>query len=387
MWKETRVVDERVKFIEGVQRGEASMTELCARFGVSRKTGYKWLERAEAGEGLSDRSRRPHASPTQLDEKTVELALALRREHPTWGPRKLVARFSVLHPRRALSSASAVGDLLKRYGLVRKRTPRPQLSPYTSPLSPMNEPNAVWCADFKGDFRTGDRTRVLPLTMTDGASRYLLRCSALRRIDIGSVKPVFESAFREFGMPWVVRTDNGTPFVTTGPAGLSKFSIWLLKLGIRAERTQPGRPTQNARHERMHRTLGEDAMTPPSKTLAQQQRRFDVFRRVYNEERPHEAHGMRTPASVYVDSARRFTGQLVEPTYPEHFVVRRVRENGVIKLHGRLVFVSELLTSESIGLEERDDDSFAVHFGSLRLGAIDADTMKFDKNWLDDDVA
>jgi transposase InsO family protein len=385
MWKETGVVDERVRFVEAVQRSEAPMGELCARFGVSRKTGYKWLARADAGEALTDRSRRPHASPTQHDEKTVELVLALRREHPTWGPRKLVARLSVLHRRRELPSASTVGELLKRHGLVRKRTTRPRLSLYTSPLSAMDEPNAVWCADFKGDFRTGDRTRVLPLTMTDGASRYLLRCTALRRIDYGSVKPVFESAFREFGMPWVIRTDNGTPFVTTGPAGLSKFSIWLLKLGVTAERTQPGRPTQNGRHERMHRTLGEDAMRPPSHTLAQQQRRFDLFRHVYNEERPHEALGQQPPASVYVDSSRRYTGRLVEPMYPEHFLLRRVRETGEIKINNQRVFVSESLSRETIAIEERDDDTYALYFGTHRLGAIDADTMKFDKNWLDDD--
>ena len=385
MWKETRAVDQRVLFVEAVHRGEESVSELCARHGVSRKTGYKWLGRAAAGESLEDRSRRPHTSPQRLDDALVELVLELRRKRPTWGPRKLLARLQVLHRKRDdWPSSSTIGELLKRNGLVRKRRVRARVDPYASTLAPMNAPNAVWCADFKGDFRTADQSRVLPLTITDGASRYLLRCTALSRIDGPNVQPVFESAFREFGMPSVIRTDNGPPFAATAPAGLSKLAIWFFKLGITPERIQPGKPTQNGRHERMHRTLREDAISPPARTFAQQQRKFDVFQRVYNEERPHDALGMRTPADVYEDSPRRFPRALQKPTYPPHFLLRAVRSNGEIKLGGRKIFDSETLVSENVGIEERDDDSYAVYFGSLRLGAIDAETMKFDKNLTDE---
>ncbi len=383
MWKETRVVNERVLFVEAVQRGDENMSELCARYGVSRKTGYKWLDRASAGESLEDRSRRPHSSPERTDDALVELMLELRRKRPTWGARKLLARLCVLHPRNRWPSSSTIGELLKHHGLIRKRRVRPKIEPYASPLAAMDEPNAVWCADFKGDFRTADHRRVLPLTITDGASRYLLRCTALARIDGPSVQPIFESAFREFGMPRVIRTDNGTPFVAIAPGGLTKLSIWFLKLGITAERTQPGKPTQNGRHERMHRTLGEDAISPPASTFVLQQRKFDVFRRVFNEERPHQALGMRTPADVYEDSPRRFPRKLRELTYPTHFLTRVVNATGEVRLAGRRVFVSETLAGETVALDERDDD-YVVHFGPRRLGTIDFETMTFDKNQTDE---
>jgi putative transposase len=385
MWKETRVVDQRVLFVAAVHRGEASMSELCASYGVSRKTGYKWLARAEAGQSLEDRSRRPLTSPQRLDDAFAELFLELRRKRPTWGPRKLLARLQALHRRvRVWPSASTVGKLLKDNGLIRAQRTRPRVEPYESPLTPMDEPNAVWCADFKGDFRTGDKRRVLPLTITDGASRYLLRCTALSHGDGVSVQEVFESAFREFGLPRVIRTDNGPPFATTGPGGLSKLAVWFFKLGIASERIQPGKPTQNGRHERMHRTLAEDAISPPAPTFEKQQRKFDVFRRVFNEERPHEALGMRAPFDVYEDSPRRFPTELREPTYPPHFLIRSVRSNGEIQFAGRKLFVSEALVSESVGIEERDDDSYAVFFGPKRIGGIDAETMKFDKNLTDE---
>lgn len=385
MWKEARVVDQRVSFVEAARRGDESVTALCVAHGVSRKTGYKWLKRAATGESLDDRSRRPHASPQRLNEALEDLFLELRRERPTWGARKLLARLQAVHGGAYdWPSASTVGELLKRNGLVRRRRSRPKLEPYSSPLAPMDEPNAVWCADFKGDFRTADRRRVLPLTITDGASRYLLRCTALGRIDRPNVQPVFESAFREFGLPYVLRTDNGPPFVTVGPAGLSRFAIWLVKLGIHPERTAPGKPTQNGRHERMHRTLGEDAINPPAATFAKQQRRFDAFRRIFNEERPHQALEMRTPEAVYRASPRRFPRKLDEPAYPETYVRRSVRPNGEIKLAGRLVFVSETLSGEHVGIDERDDDTFAIYFGPLRLGAIDRATMKFDRRLTDE---
>jgi transposase InsO family protein len=385
MWKQTRVVDERARFLAAVPLGETSFSELCVQYGVSRKTGYKWLAREAEGEPLDDRSRRPHTSPQRLDEELEDLFLELRRARPTWGPRKLVARLRELHGRTyEWPAASTVGELLKRNGLVRARRVRMKIDPYISPLSPMDTPNAVWCADFKGDFRTGDRRRVLPFTLTDGASRYLLRCRAVPRGDREQVVPIFESAFREHGLPNTIRTDNGPPFVSTGPGGLSKLSIWFFKLGIHHERTKPGKPTQNGRHERMHRTLAEDTASPPASTLAKQQRRFDVFCQVFNEERPHEALDMKTPSDVYRDSARAFPRKIDEVAYPDEYARRVVRNDGTISLDGHHVFVSEVLTKEVVGLEKRDDDTIALYFGSRRLGAIDCKTMKFDKTLLDD---
>ncbi len=381
-WKASSIVDERVRFIEAVHRDEDDISALCRQYGISRKTGYKWIGRAERGEALADRSRAPLSRPGTTDERIRDLILDARHAHPTWGPRKLLAWLARKHPRLVLPAPSTAGELLKRAGMIRPRRVRQRPDANESGLSAMDAPNAVWCADFKGSFKTGDSRVVNPLTITDGFSRYLLRCKAMSLTHTELVKAVYDSVFREYGMPIMFRTDNGPPFAGMGPRGLSKLGVWLLKLGIKLERTAPGKPTQNGRHERMHRTLKEDTASPPAKTFRQQQRRFDLFTQTFNEERPHEALGNRTPASVYVASPRCYPVPLLEFEYPDDFELRRVKPNGEVKWRGVSTYVCEPLAGEFVGLEPRDDGTFAVHFGPLCIGGFD-EQGRFDRSLRD----
>jgi transposase InsO family protein len=372
------LVEERVRFVEAAHRGEDDISALCRQFGISRKTGYKWIGRAECGEALTDRSRAPLSHPGATDERVRDLILDARHDHPTWGPRKLLAWLERKHPRLALPAASTVGELLKRAGLIRPRRVRVRPAPNESSLAAMDAPNAVWCADFKGAFKTGDGRVVNALTITDGFSRYLLRCKAMSLTHTELVQKVYDSVFREFGLPSMIRTDNGPPFAGMGPRGLSKLGVWLLKLGIMLERTAPGKPTQNGRHERMHRTLKEDTASPPAKTFRLQQRRFDLFVRTFNEERPHEALDNRTPASVYVASPRRYPARMREFEYPDRFEMRRVKRNGEVKWRGEFTYVCEPLAGELVAIEPLEDGTCSVHFGPLCLGGLDEEG-RFDR--------
>jgi putative transposase len=376
-WKARSTVDERVRFIQAVRLGEDDVSSLCREFGISRKTGYKWLGRADRGEALTDRSRAPVSRPHATVGRTRDVILEARHRHPTWGPIKLLAWLARKRPDLDLPAASTVGELLKRHGLVVPRKVRRRCDPRVAPLATIDTPNAVWCADFKGAFKTGDGRTINALTITDGYSRFLLRCRAMTLTPTERVQAIYDSVFREFGLPLVFRTDNGPPFAGPGPQGLSRLSIWLLKLGVRPERITPGKPTENGRHERMHRTLKEDTASPPASSFAMQQRRFDVFRRLYNEERPHQALENHTPASVYTASARRYPRKLIEFEYPDAFEVRRVRGDGGIKWQGGLVYISEALRGELIGLDTEADD-VAILLGPLRLGAID-ENGRFDR--------
>ncbi len=301
-WKETRAVDERVQFVALYRREKSrNMSALCEAFGVSRKTGYKWLKRYEEGgpAALEDRSRAPIDHPNAVTPGTRELLLEERRLHPTWGPLKIQASVGRKHPELALPAPSTIGELLKREGLVKPRMRRRRTPPCTQPFAEVKAPNSVWCVDFKGDFRLGNRTRCYPLTVTDSYSRYLLCCYGLKGTSGEPVQRVLTRVFREFGLPDAWRSDNGTPFASIGIAGLSRLSVWLVKLGIQLERIDPGRPEQNGRHERMHRTLKAEATRPARRSAPAQQKTFDRFRREFNEERPHEALGQETlPASM-----------------------------------------------------------------------------------------
>jgi putative transposase len=377
-WKASGIVDERVRFISAVQRGEDDISSLCRQYGISRKTGYKWIDRAARGEALTDRSRAPLSCPGMTDERVRDLILDARHTHPTWGPRKLLAWLGRKHPRIELPAASTAGELLKRSGLIRPRRVRTRPEGNASGLSEMNAANAVWCADFKGSFKTGDGRVVNALTITDGFSRYLLRCKAMSLTHTELVQRVYDSVFREFGLPVMIRTDNGPPFAGMGPRGLSKLGVWLLKLGVLLERTAPGKPTQNGRHERMHRTLKEDTASPPAKTFRLQQQRFDLFTRTFNEERPHEALDNKTPASIYTASPRRYPVKLREFEYPDHFELRRVKRNGEIKWSGEFTYVCEPLAGELVAIERRDDGTCGVYFGPLALGGLDEEG-RFDR--------
>jgi putative transposase len=311
-WNETCPMNERLKLIARMQEGEWSMTQLCEQFGVSRKTAYKWLDRyaAEGLDGLKDRSRAPHHHPNTLAPEVEALIVKARERRPHWGPVKLLTWLSVRHPALPFPAVSTAGEILKRHALVVPRRARRRSPPYPQPLAPGTGPNAVWSTDFKGQFKTADGRWCYPLTLSDNFSRYLLCCRALHRPTGTRVKPWLECAFREYGLPSALRTDNGPPFASVGLAGLSRLSVWWIKLGIVPERIEPGHPEQNGRHERLHRTLKAEATKPPGATLTAQQRRFDRFRAEYNEERPHAALNQRPPASVYTRSARDYPSRV-----------------------------------------------------------------------------
>jgi transposase InsO family protein len=363
-------MDERLKFIGEWLEHQEAMALLCRRYGISRKTGYKLVGRYQlAGvEGLVDRSRAPHHQPLAVAEAIEEGIVELRGRHPRWGPRKLRAWLEQHRPQHRWPAPSTIGAVLHRHGLTvprqrRRRSPRPPAR-WGAALGP----NDVWSADFKGWFRTRDGQRCNPLTMTDNASRFLLRCQAVAEPDEVHVRPLFEAAFREYGLPGAMRTDNGPPFASVAAAGLSRLAVWWIKLGIGVQRIRPGHPEDNGRHERFHLTLAEETAQPPQATARAQQRRFDRFRRVYNEERPHEALGQQPPASVYAPSPRPYPDRLPEVEYAADDVVRRVRYNGDIKWRGYHVYVSHCLAGEPIALEEQAEDCWRVWFGPVTLG-------------------
>ena len=379
-WKETCAVDERIAFVQDVLRREADKTELCRRYGISRPTGYKWLRRFEQFglTGLDDLPSAAHRHPNEMPSELAAVFLALRREHMTWGPRKLLAYLARKYPGMDWPAASTVGDLPRRHGLCVHRIRRHRTPSYTQPFGSCCQANATWCGDFKGWFRTGDGSRCDPLTISDAFSRYLLRCQGLGRTSTEPTKAVFESAFREYGLPLAIRTDNGPPFASNSVGGLSRLSVWWLRLGIVPERIEPGQPQQNGRHERMHLTLKQETASPPRATLRAQQRRFDEFRKEYNEQRPHEALGQRPPAEAYEGSPRPYPSKVPEPEYGDNTVVRFVRRSGEIKWRGQRMYLGEVLAGEHVGLEPISDEQCLVYFCRMPLGVLD---MRRRKVW------
>jgi putative transposase len=371
-WKESSPMEERAKFVLEHQRQEWSMAELCRRFGVSRQTGYKWLERhAESGlAGMADRSHAPHHRPHALGEAVREALLELRRKHPSWGPKKLKQRLAdgVRRP-----AASSIGELLRREGLTHaKRKRRGGVLPSTEPLAHAERPNDVWSIDYKGWFRTGNGERCDPLTVTDNASRYLIRLTAMPGIDQHRVRAVLEAAFREHGMPGSIRSDNGAPFVTAAPGGLSMLSVWWARLGIRQERIEPGKPQQNGRHERFHWSLVKDVLDyGVAWDWRLQQNEFVRYRREFNEDRPHEALAMATPGSLYVPSRLAYPGRVPEMEYPAGQMVRRVNAQGRFLWRGRRVPLSPVLANEWIGIAETEEELYEISYGPVFLGWLD----------------
>jgi len=372
-WSVSTPMSPRLEFAETAARGLYTMTELCARYGISRRVGYKWLARyqAEGAAGLRDQPRRPHGSPRAIPDDVAARLIACRRAHPAWGPRKLLAYLARRHPRAAWPAASTAGELLKRHGLVRPRRRQPHPGHPGRPTAPMDAPNAVWTADFKGQFKTGGGAYCSPLTVVDGYSRYLLACRALPSVETLGARGVFERLFREYGLPARARSDNGVPFATSALGRLSALSAWWIKLGITPELIEPSAPQQNGRHERMHRTLKAEATKPARASLAAQQRRFDAFRAEYNGERPHEALGNDTPGDRYAPSPRPYPPRVPEPEYPGHFEVRYVSRNGGVRWHNQRVNVSHVLAEEYVGLEEVADGIWSVYFGPVLLGRFD----------------
>jgi transposase InsO family protein len=371
-WRETCVMDERMAFIVDWQRGEMTVSALCRYDGVSRKTGYKLIERFKAAGlgGLKDCSRAPHHHPNAIADEIAAAVVAVRVWQPTWGPKKIRAWLKDKRPEVAWPVESTIGELLDRHGLVKHRRRRRHVPPGANPLSPCVAPNDVWGVDFKGWFPLGDGRRCDPLSLSDLASRFVLRLQALERTDTEHVWPIFDAAFREFGPPKVMRSDNGPPFASTGVGGLSRLAVRLIKVGVLPERIAAGKPQQNGRHERLHLTIKQDTASPPAHTLRRQQRRFDAFRRTFNEERPHEALGQVPPARVYNPSPRPYSGREREPDYPDDHQVRRVRRNGEIKWNGELIFLSEALVGEPVGLVETETGDWNVVYGPVPLGTI-----------------
>jgi putative transposase len=374
-WKKAYPEDQRIQFIVEATQGPSSIAELCRAFGISRKTGFKWLARYdELGvAGLVDRSRAPHTHPNAVRSTTVERAVALRQAHPTWGPRKVLFALRARAPELDLPAPSTVGGWFRKLHLAQPRRVRHRAPPMTAPFGACDGPNDTWCVDFKGYFHTGDGARCDPLTITDAYSRFLLRCHAVARTDEYGVRPVFESAFKEYGLPRAIRSDNGSPFASTGAGGLSRLSVWWVHLGIVPERIEPGHPEQNGRHERMHRTLKAETARPPKATLREQQVAFDRFRRIYNDERPHDALGGKVPADVYSPAPRAMPAFVPDLEYPAHFEERRIHTDGNMKWNGAKIYISQALANETVGLEEISDGTYVVHLGAVELGRIRAD--------------
>jgi transposase InsO family protein len=383
-WKETDSVKERVKFLlEWEKRwqageGRLNFSALCREFGVSRQVGYDWLSRyREAGHDVrvaAERSRRPLHSPRQVAEAVEDVVTALRKAHPTWGPKKLRAWMLHHRPNIEMPAPSTIGEILRRRGLSQRRSFRRRRAYATArrPFANITGPNATWCVDFKGHFRTGDGQPCYPLTLIDAHSRFLIRCEGVLAPDGREVQRIFDSAFQEFGLPAAIRSDNGPPFATVGAGGLSALAVWWLRLGIRLERITPGKPQENGRQERFHRTLKAETAKPPKANLRAQQRTFDAFRREYNEERPHEALDQRPPASFFERSARCYPRPL------EHFEVEpwnhrvRLDKHGVMVWDEKRIFISTALAHEDVELrsDDADAETWDVVFGPLSLGYL-----------------
>lgn len=373
-WRHVDAKSERLQFVRDARARLVSFTELCALYGISRITGYKWLHRAEQSglDFLEALSRRPHTCPHATPRELQERLLDARRHHPLWGPRKLLALVRRQDRRRGADFAwparSTVAELLKRHGLTAKRRRRVARGHPGRPLTPMTAPNVIWTADYKGQFRLGDGHYCFPLTVQDGFRRYLLGCRSLAGTSTDESRPIFQRLFQEYGLPEIIRTDNGVPFATNALARLSQLSVWWIRLGIYPELIEPAHPEQNGRHERMHRTLKRATARPPAPTARSQQQRFDLFRSEYNLVRPHEALGDATPASLYTCSPRPYPNTPPEVEYPSHFEVRLVSTNGGIRWEHRWVNVSHVLGGEYVGLEEVDDGEWDLYFGRMRLG-------------------
>ena len=371
-WQECSKVDERLRFVARLLEGE-KMTDLCREFDISRKTGYKIYARYQRSglEGLTDRSRRPYRQANRLPELLESRIVQLRREHPSWGAPKIREKLKRQGLGIALPAISTVHAVLDRHRLVNRGRRRSHHKAEGTPLSRPTHPNALWCTDYKGEFMLADRRYCYPLTLTDFASRYLLCCEALHSTKEQYAFAVFERAFKEFGLPGAIRSDNGVPFASRGAFfGLSRLSVWWLRLGVGIERIKPAHPQQNGRHERMHLTLKKEATKPPGKNFLQQQARFDRFIRIYNEERPHQAIGMHYPCELYEPSPRPYTG-LPELHYPFHDMTITVTQCGRLCFGRRKINLSQVFAGQNVGVREVADHIWLISFMHYDLGFFD----------------
>lgn len=379
-WSEHSRMDQRTAFIAEYLEDYLSIADLCEFYNISRKTGYKWIgryEREGAG-GLEERTQRPKSCPHQTGEWIVKELVQVRMRHPSWGPKKLLKHVSKKHRDWELPALSTVSDILRREGLVRVSRQRRKIGHPGRPSTIAREPNDLWCADFKGQFKTMDGVYCYPLTVTDRHSRYLLECRGLLSTNCAQTKAVFVKLFRKYGLPKRIRTDNGVPFATNTLGRLSSLSAWFVRLGIVPELIEPGKPQQNGSHERMHKDLKADTAKPPSNSRRAQQLRFDFFREEYNNVRPHEALNQETPASLYKPSAKPMPEKLVPFEYPGNFEVRLVSNDGAIRWHSKQINVSHVCRGQYVGLEELDVGVWNVYFGPIKLGRLLEEHMKIE---------
>lgn len=377
-WKECNHVDERLKFVARLLDGE-KMAPLCVEFGISRKTGYKLFERyQQCGlEGLTDRSRKPHRYANQLPFQLEKAILQCKQEKPHWGAPKIREKLIRQYPEVRPPAQSTIHAILDKHGLVNKNRKRRYRAKGTE-LSYPYQPNDLWCADYKGEFLLGNRQYCYPLTITDFSSRYLLACEGLETTKEQYAFTVFERVFKEFGLPHAIRTDNGVPFSSPHALfGLSKLSVWWLRLGIAIERIKPGNPQQNGRHERMHLTLKKEATKPAGQNFLQQQEKFDQFIQDYNFERPHQALAMKYPAELYLASTRKYQG-LPDIEYPFHDKTITVTHCGRICLKGKKINFSVVFAGQNVGIKEVDDNIWLVSFMQYDLGYFDEQTCKLE---------
>ena len=368
-WKETCPMTERLNFINDWLTRRGSISGLCRVNAVSRKTGSKWIARFKqhGKSGLEDKSKASLVHPNATDQKTAARVIAARKAHPTWGPKKLRQWMEQSHGVHALPAASTMGDILKRAKLVAPRRRRAGLHGQEGGGGDYGKPNNVWCIDYKGQFRLGNGQMCYPLTVTDGHSRRILCCQGHPGPRDVDARSAMKTVFQEYGLPDAMRSDNGTPFASIGAGRLTSLSVWWLKLGIALQRITPGKPQENGRHERMHRTLKAETAKPPAQNMKQQQARFDRWVKEFNFERPHEAHQGATPAAAYEFSNRKYPGEVGNLQYPSHYETRRVGSNGLLKFKMVKVYLSQALSNELVGLVEIADGEWRVKFGTLEL--------------------
>jgi putative transposase len=382
-WMERTKMKERLLFISRLEEGD-SMAQVCKDFGISRTTGHKfWKRYNELGlEGLNDFSRRPYTNPKCIDNLIVDLILKLKAEKPHWGSLKIRELLRRRYPAIQLPARSTIDAVFSKHELVKKRRiNRIILKAKPTELFPASEPNDLWCIDFKGQFRLKDRRYCYPLTITDAFSRYLIGCEALLGTDGSPVFSVFEDIFKEFGLPKRIRSDNGSPFASTSLLGLTRLSVWFLRLGISLERIKPGKPQENGRHERMHRTLKLEGINPVEENIFKQQEKFDLFRKEFNEVRPHQALNMKTPSELYSPSSHQYM-KLEDLEYPSFELVRRVGSDGRISFDGtgktrRRLQIGQAFCGENVGLKLVGDDVWDIYFMEFNLGVYNEKENNF----------
>jgi putative transposase len=379
-WSETNAMEQRIQFIRDWLRRTHSVSELSALYGISRKSAYKWIDRylKDGPDWAMERSHVAHVVHNRTPEEVEQALMQMRARHPSWGARKLLHQVGLQAPALHLPHESTVCEMLKRNGMITARPRRRAIGHPGRPSAVVSCPNDAWSADFKGQFRLGDGRYCYPLTVTDNYSRYLLECKALEGTLLEPTRAAFTRLFKEHGLPRRIKTDNGVPFAGATLGRLSRLSVWWLRLGILPELSEPGKPQQNGRHERMHKTLKDEATKPPGGNGRAQQRKFNVFRREYNEVRPHEALDMSVPAHLYRPSPRAMPERLPQMEYPDRFEVRYVSANGGIRWHKQWVNVTSALVGEHVGLEPVDDGQWDVYFGVLKLGRLHERHMRIE---------